>query len=35
MGALSIQHLLVVLVVVIVLFGAKSCLKLAAGLARP
>ncbi|MFT4302367.1 MAG: twin-arginine translocase TatA/TatE family subunit [Desulfovibrio sp.] len=34
MGALSIQHLLVVLVVVIVLFGAKKLPEIGSGLGK-
>ncbi len=34
MGALSIQHLLVVLVVVMVLFGAKKLPEIGGGLGR-
>ena len=34
MGALSIQHLLVVLVVVMVLFGAKKLPEIGSGLGR-
>ena len=34
MGALSIQHLLVVLVVVILLFGAKKLPEIGSGLGR-